>query len=59
MFVVSHGTTIKTIVMNFFHYSPEWYSSELTPENCSIRLIDSNEKINSESYIYNKPKQKR
>ena len=59
LFVVSHGTTIKTIVMNFFHYSPEWYSSELTPENCSIRLIDSNEKINSESYIYNKPKQKR
>lgn len=27
LFVVSHGTTIKTIVMNFFHYSPEWYSS--------------------------------
>ena len=24
LFVVSHGTTI---VMNFFHYSPEWYSS--------------------------------
>ena len=56
LFVVSHGTTIKTIVMNFFHYSPEWYSNELTPGNCSIRLIDSNEKINSESYIYNAPK---
>ena len=23
LFVVSHGTTIKTIVMNYFHYSPE------------------------------------
>ena len=23
LFVVSHGATIKTIVMNFFHYSPE------------------------------------
>lgn len=58
LFVVSHGTTIKTIVMNFFHYSPEWYSNELTPSNCSIRLIDSNEKTNSESYIYNVPKPK-
>ncbi len=56
LFVVSHGATIKTIVMNFFHYSPEWYSNELTPDNCSIRLIDSNERINSESYIYNAPK---
>lgn len=58
LFVVSHGTTIKTIVMNFFHYSPEWYSNELTPGNCSIRLIDSNEKDNKESYIYNEPKPK-
>jgi len=55
LFVVSHGTTIKTIIMNFFHYSPEWYSSELTPGNCSIRLIDSNERGNSEYYIYNAP----
>ena len=58
LFVVSHGTTIKTIIMNFFHYSPEWYSREITPGNCSIRLIDSNERINSESYIYNAPKPK-
>ena len=55
LFIVSHGTTIKTIVMNFFHYSPEWYSSELTPGNCSIILIDSNDKNNSMSYIYNEP----
>ncbi len=59
LFVVSHGTTIKTIVMNFFHYSPEWYSSELTPGNCSIRLIDSNDRVNTESYIYNEPKPKK
>ena len=58
LFVVSHGATIKTIVMNFFHYSPEWYNSELTPGNCSIRLIDSNERINSESYIYNEPQKR-
>ena len=56
LFVVSHGTTIKTIVMNFFHYSPEWYSSELTPNNCSIRLIETNGNVNTERYIYNEPK---
>ena len=57
LFVVSHGTTIKTIVMNFFHYSPEWYSNEITPSNCSIRLIEADEKVNTERYIYNEPKQ--
>lgn len=59
LFVVSHGTTIKTIVMNFFHYSPEWYNSEPTPGNCSIRLIESNDKVNTEKYIYNKPEIKK
>lgn len=56
LFVVSHGTAIKTIVMNFFHYSPEWYNVEPTPGNCSIRLIESENKINTERYIYNAPK---
>lgn len=56
LFVVSHGTTIKTIIMNFFHYSPEWYSKEITPGNCSIRLIDTDGKDNTEKYIYNEPK---
>ena len=55
LFVVSHGTTIKTIVMNYMHYSPEWFNSETTPLNCSIWMIDSNNKNNSESYIYNEP----
>ena len=59
LFVVSHGTTIKTIIMNFFHYSPEWYSNEITPGNCAIRLIEADEKVNSEKYIYNKPKGKK
>ena len=56
LFVVSHGTTIKTIVMNFFHYSPEWFNNEPTPGNCSIRLIESNDRVNMEKYIYNDPK---
>ena len=56
LFVVTHGTVIKTFILNYFHYSPEWYSEELTPGNCSIRLIESNDKINTERYIYNEPK---
>ena len=59
LFVVSHGTTIKTIVMNFFHYSPEWYSCEPTPVNCSIRLIETDDKISTEKYLYNAPKIKK
>ena len=58
LFVVSHGTTIRTIVMNFFHYSPEWFNKELNPGNCSIRLIDANDKVNTEEYIYNPPKRR-
>lgn len=58
LFVISHGTTIRTIVMNFFHYSPEWFNKEPNPGNCSIWLIDSNNKVNTEEYIYNKPKSK-
>ena len=58
LFVVSHGATIKTIVMNFFHYSPEWYNREITPGNCSIRVIDSVNRVNSEYYIYNEPEKR-
>ena len=56
LFIISHGTTIKTIIMNYLHYSPEWFNKELTPRNCSISLIESNNKQNSWEYIYNDPK---
>ena len=42
--------------MNYFHYSPEWFNCEITPGNCSIRLIESESGINTEKYIYNEPK---
>lgn len=41
LFIVSHGTTIRTIIMNWFHYAPEWFNREPNMENCSIRLIES------------------
>ena len=58
LFIVTHGTTMKTIVMNFFHYSPEWFSNELTPGNCAIRLIDTDGEVPTEKYIYNDPYEK-
>ncbi len=58
LFVVSHGTTIRTIIMNWFHYSPEWFNKEANMENCSIRLIDSVDKVSTEKYIYGGPVKK-
>lgn len=50
VFVVSHGTTIKTIVMNTFNYSPEWFNAEPTMQNCSIRIINMDTMV--DNYIY-------
>ena len=50
LFVISHGTTIRTIVMNTFNYSPEWFNAEPTMENCSIRLINKDTMM--DEYIY-------
>lgn len=55
LFVVSHGTTIRTLIMNFFHYSPEWFNNEPNMENCSIRLIESVDRKHTEKYIYGGP----
>ncbi len=51
-FIVSHGTTIKCFIMDWFHYSPEWYDKEKNLDNCAIRLIDKNENKWQEKYIY-------
>ena len=49
LFVFTHGVTIKSFLLRWFHYTPEWYANEETPDNCWIRLID-NEK--DEGYIF-------
>ena len=58
LFVVTHGTVMKTIVMNFMHYSPEWFDKIETLDNCSVWLINANNKNNSEQIIYGGPKRK-
>lgn len=50
IFIVSHDTPIKTIVMNTLHYSPSWFNAEPDMENCSIRIINSDTK--KDEFIY-------
>ena len=39
LFIFTHGTTLRTFLMRWFHYSPEWYQAERNPRNCWIREI--------------------
>lgn len=39
--LVSHGTTLKTVEMNVFNYSPEWYSKTKHMRNCEARVIEN------------------
>ena len=41
LFVFTHGTTLRTFLMRWFHYSPEWYDAERNPQNCWIREINN------------------
>lgn len=43
LFVFTHGTTLRTFLMRWFHYSPEWYQAEHNPKNCWIREIVDDE----------------
>ena len=40
LFVFTHGTTLRTFLLRWFHYSPEWYQEERNPKNCWIREIN-------------------
>ena len=42
VFIVSHGTALKTLIMNYFNYNPDWYDKTRTMTNCEVRLIDKN-----------------
>ena len=39
LFIFTHGTTLRTFLLRWFHYSPEWYHEERNPKNCWIREI--------------------
>lgn len=43
LFIFTHGTTLRTFLLRWFHYSPEWYQEERNPRNCWIREIRGHE----------------
>lgn len=60
LFIVSHGTTIRAFLLNWFHYSPEWFNSEPNMKNCAIRYIEKNNNISTDNqYIYGGEKVKK
>jgi 2,3-bisphosphoglycerate-dependent phosphoglycerate mutase len=40
--VVCHGVTLRAIVMQWLHLTPEWFEAEKNPANGSIRIINDN-----------------
>ena len=49
LFVVTHGAALRTLLMRWFDYSPEWYNAEKNPGYCAIReIIDARDL----GYIY-------
>jgi broad specificity phosphatase PhoE len=40
LFIFTHGTTLRTFLLRWFHYSPEWYHEERNPKHCWIREIE-------------------
>lgn len=60
LFIVTHGTVLRCFLLNYFHYSPEWFNSEANMENCSVRLIsEENGKNIDNGYIYGGPVKKK
>ena len=39
IFVFTHGTALRAILLRWFNYTPEWYHDERNPGNCWIREI--------------------
>lgn len=59
LFIVTHGTVIRCFLLDYFHYSPEWFNKEPNMDNCSVRLISEENGENiDEGYIYGGPKKK-
>lgn len=42
LIVVTHGVTLRAIVMQWMHLTPEWFEAEKNPSNCAIRLLYDN-----------------
>ncbi len=40
--IVSHGMTLRAFIMQWLHYTPEWYEESINPKNASVAIIESN-----------------
>lgn len=50
---------MRCSLLDYFHYSPEWFNSESNMDNCSVRYISEvNEENIDNGYIYGGPKKK-
>ena len=59
IFIITHGVVIKAFLLDWFHLSPEWFSAEGTPDNCSIIEITREENGKSSyRYIYGSMREK-
>jgi 2,3-bisphosphoglycerate-dependent phosphoglycerate mutase len=38
--IVSHGVTLRALLMQWLHHSYEWFEREKNPPNASIRIVD-------------------
>ena len=56
LFIFTHGVTLRVFLMQYMHYSVEWYQEEKNPKNCWVRFID--DKIDN-GYIYKEIEERR
>lgn len=50
--IFTHGVTLRTFVMQYMHYTVEWYENEHNPGNCWIRYIEDINDAIDKGYIY-------
>jgi 2,3-bisphosphoglycerate-dependent phosphoglycerate mutase len=48
--IVTHGVTLRAFIMQWLHYTPEWFEDEPNPGNTSIYLLERDQ--NNEMQLY-------
>ena len=51
VFIISHGITLRALIMRLMHYNLEWYFNEKNAGNCSVRLIEGTP-LTDKGYIH-------
>lgn len=48
----THGVTLRVYLMQYMHYTVDWYENEHNPGNCWIRYIEDINEAVDKGYIY-------